>query len=440
MYSDQVARIVHPSDQAEGPASPSRPQSEAERQSVLEQLERIVTHHNFKNSKRCVILLHYLVERTLDRQLNCMKERILGVEVFGRSPDYDTSSDPIVRTTAIEIRKRLAQYYQEAPHSKELKIELLAGSYVPQFVFPEEAGQPPEAPSAGANRNGKITAEGGEAAIPSAAGAKTGVAAKWKILGGVAALIVLGAAGLLFVHARSDSSLNRFWSPVFHSPDRVLICVGANSLPVESFDQYKKEAEQLIAGTMEPPQKPQNGYRPILALSDATATATLTAFLSQHNVRFEVRDASELTLADLHTGPLILVGTLNNPWTLRLASRLRYHPRLDPASNDMWIEDTQHPERHDWKVIWGEAYNNSTDDYAIVSRVQDPTTGKVMIEIGGLGLHGTEAAGEFVTSPAYLNLLSRKIGNAQGNVQIVLKTSVINGETGSPAVLAVYYW
>ena len=42
-----------------------------------------------------------------------MKERTLGVEVFGRPPDYDTNADPVVRVTAAEIRKKIAQFYHE---------------------------------------------------------------------------------------------------------------------------------------------------------------------------------------------------------------------------------------------------------------------------------------------------------------------------------------
>src|SRR5437867_6516627 len=69
----------------------------------------------------------------LDGEGERIKERTIGIEVFGRDPDYDTNLDPIVRMTAGEIRKRLAQYYVEADHERELRIELPSGSYVPEF-------------------------------------------------------------------------------------------------------------------------------------------------------------------------------------------------------------------------------------------------------------------------------------------------------------------
>jgi len=64
----------------------------AERDSVREQLERILASHFFRNSKRFPRFLRYTVENAL-RGTEDIKERTLGIEVFGRQPDYDTSLD-----------------------------------------------------------------------------------------------------------------------------------------------------------------------------------------------------------------------------------------------------------------------------------------------------------------------------------------------------------
>src|SRR6185295_10575712 len=69
---------------------------------------------------------------------NSLKERCIGAAVFGREAAYDTAQDPIVRNAAIEVRKRLAQYYLEPEHAAELRIELPSGSYMPAFL-PESA-------------------------------------------------------------------------------------------------------------------------------------------------------------------------------------------------------------------------------------------------------------------------------------------------------------
>ena len=109
---------------------------ELEARAIREQLERLLLHQTFRNSKRYPALLRYVVEHTLRGNVEQLKERILGIEVFGRELDYDTNIDHIVRSTAGEIRKRIAQYYHEPGHESEIRIDLPSGSYVPEFHWP----------------------------------------------------------------------------------------------------------------------------------------------------------------------------------------------------------------------------------------------------------------------------------------------------------------
>src|SRR5579871_1791726 len=107
--------------------------SAEERQLVVQELDAILDNHHFRGSKRYPALLRHVVYAALDGDIGDLKERTLGIEVFGRAPDYDTSADPVVRFSASEVRKRLAQYYQEQGERVHLQIELPLGSYVPQF-------------------------------------------------------------------------------------------------------------------------------------------------------------------------------------------------------------------------------------------------------------------------------------------------------------------
>src|SRR6202789_3386094 len=100
---------------------------------VREQLKRLLAHQLFTNSKRYPVLLAYTVEQTLLGNASDLKERTIGIEAFGREPSYDVNLDPVVRTTAAEVRKRLIQYYYSPDHAGELVIELPLGSYVPLF-------------------------------------------------------------------------------------------------------------------------------------------------------------------------------------------------------------------------------------------------------------------------------------------------------------------
>src|ERR1700722_15429306 len=103
---------------------------------VREQLKRLLAHPLFTNSKRYPVLLAYTVEQALLGNAGELKERTIGVEAFGREQTYEGNLDPVVRTTAAEVGKKLVQYYYSPDHAGELIIELPVGSYVPLFREP----------------------------------------------------------------------------------------------------------------------------------------------------------------------------------------------------------------------------------------------------------------------------------------------------------------
>src|SRR4051812_33077650 len=91
---------------------------------VMAELDRVLGSQLFRSSRRCQTLLRRIAQQTLAGDFDSLKERALGIEVFGRAADYDTSQDPVVRASAAEIRKKLAQYYQETGHESETRIDL----------------------------------------------------------------------------------------------------------------------------------------------------------------------------------------------------------------------------------------------------------------------------------------------------------------------------
>ena len=131
---------------AQGRNESGQPVCRAEPEAVREQVKRVVSDPLFCNSKRYSGLLKFIADRSLDGRLGDLKERIIGIEVFGRSPDYDTSNDATVRVAANEVRKRLALYYKEPGREQELRIDVPSGSYVAEFRVPELAPPAPRTP------------------------------------------------------------------------------------------------------------------------------------------------------------------------------------------------------------------------------------------------------------------------------------------------------
>ena len=93
---------------SESATVPESPRDE-EKFAILAQLERLLATPYFSHSRRFPAFLRYIVRTTVDGQGDQLKERTIGVEIFGKNADYDTALDPIVRVTAGEVRKRIAQ-------------------------------------------------------------------------------------------------------------------------------------------------------------------------------------------------------------------------------------------------------------------------------------------------------------------------------------------
>jgi serine/threonine-protein kinase len=109
------------------------PLSESDTQSVRRQLDRVLASPGFARNERLSRFLRFVVARHLDDRNQELKESLIAIEIFGRSPDYDPKRDPIVRTEAGRLRARLNEYYIGTGKCDPLVIELPKGGYVPAF-------------------------------------------------------------------------------------------------------------------------------------------------------------------------------------------------------------------------------------------------------------------------------------------------------------------
>ena len=109
-------------------------ESDAAVASLRLHLKEIVDGTAFRGSHRCGQFLNYVVEKAIAGDFESLKERVIGVELFGRSSSYYTGDDAIVRVTASDVRKRLLQHYGTYGTSSGIRISLPLGSYVPEFT------------------------------------------------------------------------------------------------------------------------------------------------------------------------------------------------------------------------------------------------------------------------------------------------------------------
>jgi len=404
--------------------------SAEDRTAIQEQLERLLGNPHFSHSRRFPSFLRFVVEQTLSGQMDALKERTLGIEIFGRDADYDTASDPIVRVTAGEIRKRIAQYYQEPGHENELRVSLPSGSYVPQFHWPNAAG-------------GEAAVQALETVVPVPVEAPVvetlpPVRRRRPVLLVTAGLVVaaiLGAAAvLLWQYAERPVSVDAFWSPVLNGSDPVLFCIA---------DQNQYSAIALRDAADPSKQITLQDNLTAVVIDDLSPIVRIAGILQSNGKKYSLRGEGATNLMDLRNGPTVFVGTFDNAWTLRLTKGLRYHFANNADMSQFRIVDSSGTDQNRWVVNRLEQMSTKNyRDFAIIARFTDPTTGKPAIVVAGVGRGGTIAAGEFLTDPSNLAQLQRIVqgGGGKKNMELVLSTQVIDDESGTPKVEATYFW
>jgi len=434
----ETAKIVLPSNEDRNLFEDGR----FSRSELLEQLERIVNSKHFRNSKRYPSFLRFVVEQTLAGKTDELKERTLGTDVFARQSDYDTNADPIVRVTAGEIRKRIAQYYQDPGHDHELRIDLPLGSYVPHFqlaLHPAQDAQHSFLNDAAANGL-HYELVGPEikrsVALNGSAGRRR--LTRW-ILFGLLVLAAAAAGWFLFQRTRSQGKgINYFWRPITASGKPALIVIGVHTLDSSGQDRPSRphaspgqdEQEDMLTSMIRSDMVP---------VSDIVSYSEVTDMLTRRNQVYRTKGSSDTTFEDLRQGPVILVGGLDNVWTKRLVGALQYS-FFAPNQMESEILDSKDP-THIWKFDNMQLATGNTRDYAIVASYFDPTIEQHVLVVAGIGKAGTQAAAEFLTTNQDMEtwLAQSKVPRGK-NVELVLSTEILDGQPGPPHVLASAIW
>ena len=251
----------------------------------------------------------------------------------------------------------------------------------------------------------------------------------------LAAIVILSVAAAFGIYAYhkaaslKSASIDELWRPMIKSPDPVLVVVGTG----HNADQMSPElAETTFFDRMTGP------YHHV-SVATATTLANVAAVLRQRGTAFEIKEDNETSLTDMHSRTIILIGATNNAWTMRLVGPLRFRFLPGPKAQ---VQDTKNLQNTDWSVDFLKPYASISTDYAIVARYRDPTTEGPVMVVAGLGPFGTEAGGAFVSTPQYLEQLAKQLpqGWENKNIELVLKTEVIDGKAGPPVLISATEW
>jgi hypothetical protein len=411
------------------------PSGDEEKAAVRQQLERLLATPLFNSSKRYPSFLKFVVSRSLAGQMNQLKERILGIEIFGRPADYDTHTDPIVRVTAAEIRKRIEQYYQDPKHSQEIRLFLPAGSYAPQFSWPGR----PAGVSTVTSKEVTLAPTDMSVALPKVLEAVIDVPPRKslrnrKAVSAAVLGIALLAAATVGWYASRPTALRQFWDPFIRTSEPILFCLADQSQysTIRLRDAADPQKEITLSDSMV-----------TIIIDDVSPLVNIAGLLRTYGKNYRVLGESSTTLTDLRRGPSVFIGAFDNGWTLRLTGPLKYHFANDPGMNRFWIEDRANPTKRDWVLDRSVQQQTGTyKDYAIVARLVDPNTEKFVVVAAGIGRGGTVAAGEFLVDTDRMDDMLKQVSQdwKRKNLEVVLETQVIDGRSGPPRVTTAHVW
>ena len=248
------------------------------------ELERILASESFCNSRQSDKLLRYLVKHSLDNRDELLRERVIGVDVFGREPGYDTNEESIVRVRANELRKRLAKYYQD------LKSAAVPPLYHTGRILSGRIRTP----------NGSAHSAGKRGTLRS--GNRSFLASRYRQP--TARGDLQPSSGSLWIHPGIPGARHRFQS-VAHplakrrrsNSLRIARCTGATSSP------------SAISTS---------------GMGSAHAIAAITGLLAERRKPSTTRFGNDISFEDLRTSPAVLVGAFSNHWTLDMTSDWRF--------------------------------------------------------------------------------------------------------------------
>jgi hypothetical protein len=431
----------------------------AELQSAVRlELEAMLADPIFVQSSRCKRFLRFIVEQTLSGNAGQLKERTVGIAAFERANDYDTGDDSIVRVTANEVRKRISQFYQESSRAHLIQIELPRGSYVPEFRIqparrtdkpveteaPAQVGvepglaakpiaeQPPSASPVG-REAGPGQVQMGEVKAPTRVRLRRPM-----VYSALLILIAVSVAALWTWKKTAAKRVPDLWGAFLRANVPILVCIDTHDLQ-PLVPEQSADGQSFVNLVLR---------RQIISLDDAAILSSIASELGRRGIPFRVVGAEQPSLADLRRQPVILIGAIDNKWTLRLTQNLPYRIEVEnpPGSGSgkepiASIVDSRRPASAPWVTDLSVPFAAWKSDYAIVARIDDSTTGVPVLIEAGLGNDGTVAASELITSGAMTTALANEPScRDKVNFESVIETQIIDTKSGPPHVLRLTCW
>jgi hypothetical protein len=415
-------------------------------------LERIGASPGLRRAPRLREFLEYVSRRSLRDGCNQIHEQEIGIAVFARPADYDTSVDNIVRANATELRKRIEAYFESEGSREPLIVEIPRGSYAPVFRHrPAPAPIPVIAEPTQPSSVATAAPEAAEARPPARR-------ALFWLPWAITALVVASlSAGCIFLWMQNraiykslypwkdEPTVSALWSQFVDVnrgtdiviADQSFMLVQNIDKQVFSFNEYLNRSyiNRLQASNLSP------DMRGVLDLIAAKNIGSLSEFrLSQRILALDPQgknihlySAREFMSPLLARDNVILIGgPISNPWQQLFASRMNFI--VEPDSSRFNPIHNRAPAPGEQAV-----YSTDADPlgYCIVAFLPNPSHNGQVLIIEGTSAEATEAGGDFLLSENQLSSFQKRLHAASlPYFEVLLKTSQASDTPFSTVVTA----
>jgi hypothetical protein len=394
-----------------------------------ELLQRVAAAPRFQKSKRLRELLLYLGERGLQDPAYILREQEIGVDVFGRSADYDTSHDTLVRVQVSQLRKKLQEYFSEEGRDELLIIEIPKGNYAP--VFRPRAELLETAPAAAPYLPPQTAPASAPKRRPTF----------W--LGMGAGLLLMGLAWWLsgsFRQPAVNRTVTDLWRQLFGNGQTTYAVLAdvnlmifenliGRTIPVSEYETHEFDAlaEQYIPDPAQRALAHEVVNRVATSVSDVLATREFGVVAASQRLPLNLLSARDSSSSLVSSQNTILLGSLrSNPWVSLFENQMNFQTDYQekPAAVRFVNRSPLAGEAADYRAEW-----RRTGYCRVVFLSNPKRTGNVLV-ISGTDVISTEAGARFVTSEDSIRQLRQKLGLRPGELfphfEVLLQTQVLN--------------
>lgn len=444
--------------------------TESDLKAFQRHMEDVLQGEAFRGSHRSAQFLRFVVNQAIGGHCDELKERLIGIELFGRSPNYDTGEDAIVRVTASDVRRRLLQHYGTYGTGSEFRIGLPPGSYIPEIARDvpvkmdalevKEMDPAREASIDSIVPNPPQMDEQAPARTDEEKARDPSHARRFWT-GRMILLCCLGiaAASILAVWFATRPTRVRtksLWGALFgfqlntklitSDPDIVEIqTLTGQTVTLSDYanQRYVPDPQKVTPQVMNFANERLRGDK--AAAIDPGVAVNLAEWMDQANAgRLAIQSARNLRFADLlKDGNFILLGSpRSNPWARFYSDHLDFRFVFDQGSGQEIVEN-MHPHSGESAKYVPTAMGFATgQSFAVASYLRNPDHQGHVLLVAGADAEGTEAVDDLMTDTDELLAVMKRCGLPHTapipDFQLLLRLSTMAGSPGHSDVIACH--